>query len=450
MTVPSDLETSEQDSDNNLEQVSAENSIAPVADSFMGVSNLEGEEVNPKNTIAPIADDFMGVSNLEDENLEDEQVSEENSIAPIADENLEGEKVNPENTIAPVADDFMGVSNLEGEAVNPENTIAPVADDFIDVSNLEGENSEDEQVNKENNIAPIADQNLEDEAVSAENSIVPIADSFMGSRNLEDEFLDELPDEVEMSLFDHLEELRQRLFYSLIAVAIGVVGCFLTVKPIVQLLEVPAGPVKFLQLAPGEYFFVSIEVAGYCGLLIASPFIFYQIALFVLPGLTRKERGLLGPVFFGSSFLFMGGLVFAYIALIPAALNFFVTYGADVVEQLWSIDKYFKFVLLLMFSTGLAFQIPIVQVLLGVLGIVSSKQMLSGWRYVVLGAAVLGAVLTPSTDPLTQSLLGGAVLALYFGGVGLVKLLGRWELERAIDSQPKKYRDAIARASIFY
>jgi sec-independent protein translocase protein TatC len=80
---------------------------------------------------------------------------------------------------------------------------------------------------------------------------------------------------------------------------------------------------------------------------------------------------------------------------------------------------------LLMFSTGLAFQIPIVQVLLGVLGIVSSKQMLSGWRYVVLGAAVLGAVLTPSTDPLTQSLLGGAVLALYFGGVGLVKLLGR-------------------------
>ncbi len=258
-----------------------------------------------------------------------------------------------------------------------------------------------------------------------EPSILPIADGFLGSRNLENEFLDELPDEVEMSLFDHLEELRLRIFYALIAVTIAIVGCFFYVRPIVQLLEVPAGPVKFLQLAPGEYFFVSIKVAGYSGLLIASPFIFYQIALFVLPGLTRKERGLLGPVFFGSSFLFLGGLVFAYIALIPAALNFFVTYGADVVEQLWSIDKYFEFVLLLMFSTGLAFQIPIVQVLLGVLGIVSSKKMLSGWRYVVLGAAVLGAVLTPSTDPLTQSLLGGAVLALYFGGVGLVKLLGR-------------------------
>ncbi|MEZ2225566.1 twin-arginine translocase subunit TatC [Microcoleus sp.] len=258
-----------------------------------------------------------------------------------------------------------------------------------------------------------------------EPSIMPIAEGFMGSRNLENEFLDELPDEVEMSLFEHLEELRWRIFYSLIAVVISIVGCFLYVRPIVKLLEVPAGAVKFLQLAPGEYFFVSIKVAGYSGLLIASPFIFYQIALFVLPGLTRKERGLLGPVFFGSSFLFLGGLVFSYIALIPAALNFFVTYGADVVEQLWSIDKYFEFVLLLMFSTGLAFQIPIVQVLLGILGIVSSKQMLSGWRYVILGAAVLGAVLTPSTDPLTQSLLGGAVLALYFGGIGLVKLLGR-------------------------
>jgi sec-independent protein translocase protein TatC len=130
-------------------------------------------------------------------------------------------------------------------------------------------------------------------------------------------------------------------------------------------------------------------------------------------------------VVLGSSILFFFGLAFAYVALIPAALNFFISYGADVVEQLWSIDKYFEFVLLLMFSTGLAFQIPIIQLLLGYLGIVSSTQMLSGWRVVIVGATVLGAVLTPSTDPLTQSLLGGAVVGLYFGGVGLVKLLGK-------------------------
>jgi len=241
--------------------------------------------------------------------------------------------------------------------------------------------------------------------------------------NLVDE--DDLPDDVEMSLFDHLEELRLRIFYALIAVVVGIIACFVFVNPIVQLLEIPAQGIKFLQLAPGEYFFVSLKVAGYSGLVVASPFVLYQIVQFVLPGLTRRERKLLAPVVFGSTILFVAGLVFAYYALIPAALNFFVSYGEGVVEQMWSIERYFEFVLLLLFSTGLAFQIPIIQLLLGALGIVNSQQMLGGWRFVVVGGAVLGAVLTPSTDPVTQSLLAGAVLALYFGGIGLVKLIGR-------------------------
>ncbi|NJL02103.1 MAG: twin-arginine translocase subunit TatC [Spirulinaceae cyanobacterium SM2_1_0] len=237
--------------------------------------------------------------------------------------------------------------------------------------------------------------------------------------------LDEVPDDVEMSLFEHLEELRLRIFYGLLAVAVGVVGCFLAVRPIVALLEVPAQGVKFLQIAPGEFFWVSFKVAGYGGIILASPFILYQVVRFVLPGLTRRERQLLGPVVLGSGLLFFAGLGFAYIALIPAALNFFISYGADVVEQAWSIERYFEFVLLLMFCTGLVFQVPILQVILAQLGIVSSQLMLKGWRYVILGAAVLGAVLTPSTDPVTQSLLAGAVLGLYFGGIGVVKLLGK-------------------------
>lgn len=254
--------------------------------------------------------------------------------------------------------------------------------------------------------------------LNAQNGQLPTAET-------DADLMDELPDDLEMSLFDHLEELRMRIFYALIAVVAGAVLCFVFVNPIVQLLEVPAQGAKFLQLAPGEYFFVSLKVAGYSGLLVASPFVLYQIVQFVLPGLTRRERRMLGPVVFGSTFLFVAGLAFAYYALVPAALNFFISYGEGVVEQMWSIERYFEFVLLLLFSTGLAFQIPIVQLLLGALGIVSSKQMLQGWRAVILGAAVLGAVLTPSTDPVTQSLLAGAVLSLYFGGIGLVKLIGR-------------------------
>ncbi|HEY9752914.1 MAG TPA: twin-arginine translocase subunit TatC [Coleofasciculaceae cyanobacterium] len=236
---------------------------------------------------------------------------------------------------------------------------------------------------------------------------------------------DELSGDVEMSLFDHLEELRMRIFYALISVVIGAMACFTVVKQIVRLLEAPAKGARFLQLSPGEYFFVSIKVAAYCGILVASPMILYQVTAFVLPGLTRRERRFLGPIVFGSSLLFVAGLAFAYVALIPAALNFFITYGADVVEQSWSIERYFDFVLLLLLATGLTFQVPVIQALLGLLGIVTSKQMLAGWRYVLVGAAVLGAVVTPSTDPFTQTLLAGAVLGLYLGGVGLVKLLGK-------------------------
>ncbi|WP_310424202.1 twin-arginine translocase subunit TatC [Chamaesiphon sp. VAR_48_metabat_135_sub] len=237
--------------------------------------------------------------------------------------------------------------------------------------------------------------------------------------------LDELPSELEMSFFDHLEELRQRIFYSVIAVAIGALGCFVYAKQIVQVLEIPAAGIKFLQLAPGEYFFVSVKVAGYCGLLVASPVVLYQIIQFVIPGLTRRERQLVLPVVVASSVLFFVGIAFAYYLLIPAALNFLIGYGADVVEQAWSIDRYFEFVLVLLFATGLLFELPVVQILLSLLGILSSKLMLSAWQSVVVGSMVVGAIVTPSTDPLTQSLLAGAVLALYFGGIGVVKLLGK-------------------------
>ena len=254
-------------------------------------------------------------------------------------------------------------------------------------------------------------------------SLEKIEDAQNGnSQKPEPEYLDELPDEVEMSLFDHLEELRQRIFYSLIAVAIAMTVCFIGVKPLVAILEVPAQGIKFLQLSPGEYFFVTVKVAGYTGLLLASPFILYQVIKFVLPGLTRKERQLLGPLFFGSSILFLIGLSFAYSVIVPAALNFFIGYGEGVVEQLWSIDKYFEFVLQLMFFTALAFQIPTLQLGLNFLGIVNAGSMFAVWKYVVLGAVCLGAIITPSTDPLTQSLLSGAIMALYFGGIGLIKL----------------------------
>nr|XP_023892666.1 sec-independent protein translocase protein TATC, chloroplastic [Quercus suber]POE60529.1 sec-independent protein translocase protein tatc, chloroplastic [Quercus suber] len=236
-----------------------------------------------------------------------------------------------------------------------------------------------------------------------------------------------LPDDKEMTIFDHLEELRQRLFVSVLAVGAAILGCFAFSKELIMVLEAPVKTqgVRFLQLAPGEFFFTTLKVSGYCGLLLGSPVILYEIIAFVLPGLTRSERRFLAPIVFGSSILFYTGIIFSYLVLTPAALNFFVSYAEGVVESLWSIDQYFEFVLVLMFSTGLSFQVPVIQVLLGQVGLVSGDQMLSIWRYVVVGAVVAAAVLTPSTDPLTQMLLAAPLLGLYLGGAWMVKLTGR-------------------------
>ena len=235
----------------------------------------------------------------------------------------------------------------------------------------------------------------------------------------------EFPGEVEMTLVGHLEELRARILRSLLAVVIGAAGCLLLIKPLVRLLEVPAQGIRFLQLAPGEFLFVSIKVAGYAGLSLALPYVLYEGLAFVLPGLTRREQRLVAPAVAGSAVLFLAGLAFAWWALVPAALSFLVSYGADVVEPLWSIERYLDFVLLLMVATALAFQLPVLQLLLAALGLVRAQAMLSAWRFVVVAAALAGAVLTPSTDPITMLLLTSAITALYLIGVGLATLAQR-------------------------
>ena len=239
-----------------------------------------------------------------------------------------------------------------------------------------------------------------------------------------------------MPLVDHLEELRQRVFRSLLAVVVAALGCLVVVKPLVRLLEAPAISIHFLQLAPGEFLFVSFKVAGYAGLTLALPYVLYQGLAFVLPGLTVRERRLIAPAVAGSAVLFLAGLAFAWWALVPAALRFLVSYGADVVEPLWSIERYLDFVLLLMLATGLAFQLPVLQLLLGLFGLITWKRMLAAWRWVVLAASLAGAVLTPSTDPVTMLLLGGAITVLYLVGVGVVGLSQGFRAETPQGAQP--------------
>lgn len=226
-----------------------------------------------------------------------------------------------------------------------------------------------------------------------------------------------------MSIFEHIEELRNRTIKAILFFFITTALSFFYAKDISFLLQQPAHGVKFLQLAPGEYFFSSIKISGYTGLIISSPFIIYQVLLFVLPGLTQKEVRFFLPILLLSILLFFTGVYFAFNILIPAALKFLIYYGSDIIEPIWSFEQYLDFILLLLISTGLAFQIPIIQIVVGLLNIVSSKQMLKSWRYILLISTVISAVLTPSTDPLTQIILSLAILTLYLTGIFILRIL---------------------------
>lgn len=228
---------------------------------------------------------------------------------------------------------------------------------------------------------------------------------------------------LELPFSEHIEELRQRLFLLFCIILMLSSLAFLEVKAIVKILELPISNVKFFQTAPGEYFISTLKISFYTGLLFTSPFGIGQLILFLLPGLTKKETKIILPLLLSSLLLFGLGLSFSYYTLVPAALNFFLTYSEEVLEPLWSFDQYFEFILVLFYSTGIAFQIPIIQILLGLLNIVSAKQMLSAWRYIILVATILGAILTPSTDPLTQILLSLAILLLYFTGLSILFLI---------------------------
>ncbi|CAE8604239.1 unnamed protein product [Polarella glacialis] len=239
----------------------------------------------------------------------------------------------------------------------------------------------------------------------------------------------ELDMDKSMPLEDHVKELRDGALRAGAVALICVSACLTFYKELTTALESPAQVsnmgVKFVQLAPGEFFFVSVKVAIAVGLLLAFPYALFEAAVYFTPALTRSERNVVGPTVLASAALFYGGAGFAYFVLSPAALGFFLGYSQDVIESQFSIDQYFEFILSMGFATGIAFQVPVLQVALGLLNVIKSEQLFSVWRYVLVGSAVVGAVLTPSTDPVTQLLLSGALCVLYFTGASTLLVLGK-------------------------
>lgn len=239
-----------------------------------------------------------------------------------------------------------------------------------------------------------------------------------------DEPKKELADTFEMPLLEHLRELRRRIIVAGWAVFIGIAVSFAFAGDIFDWLSAPmvhalqeTGKGSLAVTETMEGFIVQMKVAGIAGIFLASPVVTYQIWQFVAPGLYEKERRSVVPLAMSSTGLFLGGGAFAYYGVFQVGFPFFLKMNGDNVTAMLSIDSYLTFAITLLVAFGMSFQLPVVIYFLARLGIVNHRDLISGFRYGVVGIFILAGVLSPP-DVLSQFMMAGPLLALY--GVGIV------------------------------
>ncbi len=223
----------------------------------------------------------------------------------------------------------------------------------------------------------------------------------------------------QMSFLDHLNELRYRITRAAIALFIGTVIGFPLARPLLQYLQIPYGE-RFQALDPTatvvSYFRVSLLVGG----IIAIPIITYQLLMFVLPGLTNKEKKRLLTALPAITLLFLIGALFSWFVLIPPALDFLQSFQNDIFRAEWTADGYLGFVTALVFWMGVAFETPLIFFVLSLLGMVSARVLIKNWRIAIVGSGIAAAFITPTIDPVNMFLVMGPLLTLYVISIILV------------------------------
>jgi len=252
------------------------------------------------------------------------------------------------------------------------------------------------------------------------------------------------PEEAEgkyMTILEHLEELRRRLFIGALWVVIGLALSAAFGERIIEFLREPAearqADFTLQYIEPFEFVMTYFRVSLLGGLIFGMPMVVYQILMFVTPGLTRQERRWVWGTVLGASVLFLSGCAFAYYVALPPALSFLLRFGRDIAQPNIRIGSYVDFVTRLIFWTGVAFELPLLVTYLARFRVVNWRQLLRWWRLAIVGAFVLAAIVTPSIDPVTQSLVAGPLIALFFLGVFLA-----WAVEPRPRPQPAPERPA--------
>ncbi|MBI2304989.1 MAG: twin-arginine translocase subunit TatC [Chloroflexi bacterium] len=230
----------------------------------------------------------------------------------------------------------------------------------------------------------------------------------------------------QLTVIEHLTELRDRLIRSAIAIAITTGGAFFFHERLFEILKRPAGErLDLIYTEPLEMLSTIFKVTLYSGVAIALPFLFYEIMMFIAPALTPKEKRYVYLMLPGVAFFFLAGVSFAYFVALPPALGFLLSFGANIARPQIKVGSYVSTVSTLIFWSGIAFETPMVLYFLARIGLVSPKRMASFRRYAFLLAFALSAFITPTVDPINQSIVAVPIILLYELGILLARLAWR-------------------------
>jgi sec-independent protein translocase protein TatC len=254
-------------------------------------------------------------------------------------------------------------------------------------------------------------------------SIVPKTDPDVPQKYTAWDALAGEADETPISIWDHLDELRTRMFRSLIALVLGVVASAFFTEPLLKYLIKPIGENGQLQtLGPTENVVIYFRVALMAGAIAVMPYITFQLFMFIAPGLTRREKRYIYLALPATTGLFLVGVAFAWFIMVPAALTFLREFQSDIFRAEWTAEKYIPFLTTLLFWIGVAFEMPVVVYVLARLGILGPRPLIRNWRLAVVLCTVAAAVITPTVDPFNMLLVTAPLMALYLVSIGLAAI----------------------------
>lgn len=224
-----------------------------------------------------------------------------------------------------------------------------------------------------------------------------------------------------MSVVDHLDELRMRLVVAIVAIIIGTLGAYYYVEDILQILVAPAGTLYYTK--PTEAFFTYMKISLVAGCILSSPIWFYQIWAFIVPALSKDEKKVTFMVVPAAVTLFVVGVLFSYYLVLPMAIQFFIGFGTDELQPLFSIGQYIDFVIAFILPFGITFELPLILIALGVIGILSSDRLRQYRKMFILVAFVVGAAISPTPDMLSQTMIAGPMILLYEISYGVLRYI---------------------------